>query len=201
MSNLEAIAIVVGMVCGVAGFVLGGISFGHQWLSTKPRIAVRLHDASGLVAPNDPQKRTIIYVDICNVGQMSVVMSPVLDFLPRRGQQKNLMPFLPETPCEILPNEVVLPGELKPQHSAILRFDFGPGDLPEGRKLGRAYVRSVVGDRFKASRPAMKAFAKSRKAAAARLRKAGPATPCTSSPTSQPHGEAPGLAANTASSP
>jgi hypothetical protein len=170
MSDLETIGIVGGVVSGVSGCILGGLSLLHQWLSTRPRIAVRLFDMSGVVAPSNPQKKTVVHVDVCNVGQVPVMMGAIIGFLPKRGQKAHSLIFTPEPPPKTLPNEVILPGELKPQHRAMLTYEFGPGELPEGRKLGRAFVRSAVGEEFKASRREMRRFAKSRKAAAFRKR-------------------------------
>ncbi len=170
MSNLETIGIVVGVVSGVSGCILGGFSLLHQWLSTRPRIVVRLFDVSGVVAPSNPQKKTIVHVDICNVGQVPVMMGAIVGFLPKRGQKACSLIFSPKSPSEVLPNEVILPGELKPQHRAMQTFEFGARELPEGRKLGRAFVRSAVGEKFKGSRREMRRFTKSRKAASSRGR-------------------------------
>lgn len=163
----------IGAITVTSGLLLGILKYRHQRDTSRPRLVIRLYDASGVVAPNNPQKKTVVFVDICNVGQVPVMMGAVIKFLPKCGQQARSLIFLPEPPCDVsLPNEVILPGELKPQHRAMLRFDFGPDDLPEGCKLGRAYVSSAVGEDFKASAREMRRFAKSRKEAATRVRKA-----------------------------
>ncbi len=170
MSITEVTAI-VGAVSGVSGLVLGILNYLHQRDTTRPRIVVRLFDMSGVVAPNNPQKKTVVHVDICNVGQVPVMMGAVIKFLPKRGQKAHSLIFTPEPLCEAMSNEILLPGELKPQQRAMLLFNFGPDELPEGRKLGRAYVTSAVGEDFKASRREMRRFAKSRKAASSRERR------------------------------
>jgi hypothetical protein len=51
--------------------------------------------------------------------------------------------------------------ELGIQQRAMLSFSLD--DLPEARKLGRAFASTVVGDTFKASRRDMRIFAHLRK--------------------------------------
>jgi hypothetical protein len=160
MTTLQAIAIIVGVVSGVSGLVLGILNYLHQRDTSRPRITVRLYHASDVLRSETPQqKENVVFVEVCNVGHVPVMMNRNIGFLPKRGQKRLLMfaaePF----------SDVTWPGELKPQHAAMLSFDFGPGGLPEGSKLGRACAMSDIGDVFKASRREMRRFAKSRRAA------------------------------------
>ena len=82
----------------------------------------------------------------------------IFQYLHRRGQGEETTFLAPDSL-----NDVKLTDELKPQHVAMLRFTLE--GLPETRKLGRAFVRTIVGDVFRASRRDMREFAKERKAA------------------------------------
>ena len=122
-------------------------------------------------------------MEICNVGQMSVVGSSIgfeprwqwvyaiIRFLPKRARnraasflhkrERGKAGFFPmPEPIDGLP---WVGRELGPQQRATLRFDMK--GLPEARKLGRAYATTAVGDTFKANRRNMRIFARQREAA------------------------------------
>lgn len=160
LSTLNIIAIVVGVlsgVAGVAGFFLGVANFWHQRAATRPRIVVRprvwsLYDSNTgkLIAKNAG------VMEVCNVGQMPVIGSTIGFLRSRRAKQGIIIPK-PESL-----GGVQWGTELKPQQVAMLQFMLE--DLPEGRKLGRAFFKTIVGDTFRASRRDMRKFAKERKA-------------------------------------
>ncbi len=162
MSTLQAIGIMVGVVSGVSGLVLGILNYVHQRDTSRPRLVVRLYDISCLRGSHIPQQeKNVAIVSICNVGQVPVTVRGTIEFLRKRRQEKNVPQFI------LTPFNGVKwwDEELKPQHAATGRFDFSPEELPEGRRLGRACVQSIVGDKFKASRRDTRVFAKMRKAA------------------------------------
>jgi hypothetical protein len=188
-SLLESVAIIVGVVSGVSGLVLGILNYLHQRDASRPRLAVQLYvQEQSFGGPKIDG-----LVGVCNVGSVPVMIDGIVFFQRTRGHEENLYIF----PEEVFRDNSKWPGELKPQDVAYLRFS--ADKLPEGRKLGRVFIETMVGDRFKTSRRDMRRFVKQLEAA--RLRQPQPATPYTSPPASQPHGEAPGPAANTASSP
>ncbi len=100
-------------------------------------------------------------VEVCNVGQVPVMMVEGIGFLPTKAGQTSPMTISPKPYNDV----TAWPGELKPQHAAMLEFDFRLADLLEGRKVRRVYVESAIGDRFKVSRREMRWVAKQLEAA------------------------------------
>ncbi|MCX5643269.1 MAG: hypothetical protein NTZ17_01080 [Phycisphaerae bacterium] len=156
MCTLQTIGIIVGVVSGVSGLVLGILNYLHQRDTTRPRIVVRPrvgevhHSQTGW-------EKNVPFMEVCNVGQVPVI-GATIGFLGRRGDDKPTI--ISKLKCI---TDVEWPGELKPQHVAVLRFDLD--NLPEACKLGRAFAMTIVGDEFKASRRDMRIFATQRKAA------------------------------------
>jgi hypothetical protein len=185
---LQTVAIIVGVVSGVSGLVLGILNYLHQRDTSRPRIVVR---PVVFGAPPTVDWHGIMHVG--NVGHVPVVLTRLGFQSARRGghdivlRETTSMTEVDNEPLE----------EVKPQHAALVLFKIE--EVPQVTDVGCAYVQTMVGDTFKASRRDMRRFVKRLKEA--RLSQALPATPCTSSPTSQSHGEAPGPAANTASNP
>jgi hypothetical protein len=156
MSTLKAIAIIVGVlsgVAGVAGFFLGIANYIHQRDTTRPRIVVRPH----AFGTDTPRGRGGL-MEVRNVGQVPVV-GWAIGFLRARGAGHGFLFCNAESINGIKWTDE----ELKPQHVALLRFNLE--EVPQGTRLGRAYAETVVGDKFKASRRDMRRFAKQRKAA------------------------------------
>jgi hypothetical protein len=83
-------------------------------------------------------------------------ITAIFKLLRRRGQGNGGFIPAPEPICGRAWTR-----EIKPQDSAVLRFSLQ--GLPEGRKLGRAFASTLVGDTFKASRHEMREFAQKRK--------------------------------------
>jgi hypothetical protein len=159
MDGLQIIAIIVGILAGtagVAGFFLGIANYLHQRSITHPRVVVRPsvgavhHSQSGW-------EENVALIEVLNVGQVPVIGATV-GFLGRRSNDKATI--ISKYRCI---NHVEWPGELKPQHAAVLRFNID--DLPETHKLGQAFAVTIIGDEFRASRRDMRKFAKQRKAA------------------------------------
>lgn len=182
-SLLATIAVIVGVVSGIAGVTLGIINCVDQRRTRRPRLVVRprlpcpvyvhIFKDSGTIL--QPVKDFFAIMEVCNVGHMPVVVSHV-GFLGKHRSDDELLVNTPESL-----NDIELPGELKPQHAAMLRFKVE--DLPDSGKLGRAVAVTVVGDIFKASGRAMREFARERKAA--QLRQPLPGVSYTSSPASR----------------
>jgi hypothetical protein len=170
MSTLQSIAIIVGVVSGVSGVVLGIVNYWERRVSTRPRIVVRPTVVGSVPFKGFEHLTGSVIVHVSNVGQVPVIGAGI-GFLRGRGPDFEFLFF--ETRSY---SDDKWPGELKPQHTAIVGFHLGE-DL-QRPKLRRLYAQTVVGDVFKASRRAMRRFDRERKAA--RLRKPPPAAPCTS---------------------
>ncbi len=176
MSTLQTIGIIVGVVSGVSGVVLGIVNYWERRVSTRPRIVVRPCFRC-LIEEKDgkPDAAYVALMEIRNVGQVPVVGSAfgflsaqsLARFLPRgmrKGKLARLLrgqnlaygaTFLEHKP---LHKGLEWRREVPPQHSAVLRFE--PGVVPLGKKIGRAYAETIVGDVFKASRRDMRIFLK-----------------------------------------
>jgi len=149
MSPLETIAVIVGVVSGVSGLVLGILNYLHQRDTSRPRLVVRLH------APSAHDLRMDAVVQVCNVGRVPVVLDGTIWFQRTRRQEKD--PFCLTN--EVITNIEKWPYKFKPQDAVWLQFN--PDGLPN--ELGRAFVKTVVGDKFKASRRDMREFARDRR--------------------------------------
>jgi hypothetical protein len=157
MCTLQTIAIIIGVLsslAGVFGFFLGIANYWERRVSTRPRIVVRPRVSISMDSGHG-HVPVVGVMQVYNIGQVPVIGS-TLGFVRTRGQDRDLVIKAPEW----LSGDN-WPGELKPQHSAELRFSMG--DLSD--ELGRAFARTIVGDTFKASRRDMKTFAKQRKTA------------------------------------
>lgn len=230
MSTLEITAIIVGILAGtagVAGFFLRIVGLWYQWNTTRPRLVVRpsLH-CMGEVKDGNETITWYGIIEICNVGHVPVVgatagflpgwrwraIEAITKFAPKRIRESKAVWSLQRREFHsvtMFQQEPVRKGlewqkEVGPQQSAMIRFNpvllrAQPPIKPDEPRIGRAYATTIVGDTFKASRRDMRRFIQ--QVEEFRLNQPLPATPCTSPPTSQPHGEAPGPAANTASKP
>lgn len=168
MEVVQAIAIIVGVVSGVAGLVLGILNQIHQRDTTRPRLRVRprvLH-----IVDRDPDigrdmsEKNVGVMEICNVGNMPV-MGSTIGFKPKRKGQKGLLVVSPEP----LSGDR-WPSEIQPGHMVMLRMKLDAIVEPiKRREVGPAFVSSMVGDTFTASRRDMKVFRKSLLAAAPEL--------------------------------
>lgn len=165
MSTLESIAVIVGVVSGVSGVALGLVNLWLRWATTRPRLVIRLAGPMrGLSTP------AVCFVQVCNVGHVPVRMLRRIGFLPKRGQKGSfVISAVPEEGGRVT-DEL----ELSPQHAATLRFDMD--SVPPGRKLGRAFIESVIGDKFMANRRDMRRFSQAHKATSTQPRPAAPST-------------------------
>ena len=170
MSNLEAISIVVGIivgvVSGVSGLVLGILNHLHQRDISCPRLVVRprvlnIYDSNS----GETIAEEAGVMEIHNVGHVPVNGS-IIGFHFRRGIKELLFKrganpggFV-KNPKSI--NGVKWPGELRPQEVAMLRFNLD--SLPDVRKLGPAFAKTIVDDIFTASKRDMRKFTEQRKA-------------------------------------
>jgi hypothetical protein len=156
MSTLQAIGIIIGVASGVSGLVLGILNYLHQRDTTRPRIVVRL---TRLPAKTPQQWTNVCFVQVSNVGQVPVMMKPIITLLPKRGQKDSLVVSFTPIKGGGLTDEF----ELNPQHAAWREFSLDK--WPEGRELGRAFVKSVIGDKFEASPREVRRLTKQHKAA------------------------------------
>ncbi len=157
MSTLQTIGIIVGVVSGVSGVVLGIVNYWERRVSTRPRIVVRPGVWGVFDDETKQTKGNVGIMEVRNVGQVPVIGSTI-GFLRRRGQEKGVVNLAPKSI-----NGVKWTDELKPQHVVLLHFKLE--GLPDADKLGCAFVKTIIGDTFKASRRDMRKFAKERKAA------------------------------------
>lgn len=176
MNILQPIAIIVGVLSGMSGLVLGIANWWHQRVTTRPRVVVRLSVRCIIDEKDGETVATYAAVfEICNVGHVPVIGWTVgflpawtaVRLLPRRMRNGKLVQFLKlrrsAYAFTIEKQEPIHKGlewrrEVRPQHIALLRFE--PLEVQQGLKIGRAFVETVVGDRFKASRRDMRKFIK-----------------------------------------
>jgi hypothetical protein len=165
MSTLQAIAIIVGVVSGVSGLALGILNYIHQRDKSRPRLAVRVQVPDPKY-PSIQQKLGLIIID--NVGQVPVMMRDYLFFDPPRGRKRGGFAVKVAEDDE-------LKGELKPQHKMMLTFTVDA--MPKVRDLGRAFVMTAIGDKFKATRRDMRKLIEHRRVA--EISPPPPTAPCT----------------------
>lgn len=157
-SMLEAIGIIVGVVSGVAGLVLGILNHMHQRDATRPRVTVRPRVVTIIDRNAKAMEEHVGVMEVCNVGQVPVIGSTI-GFLRGPGGDQDIFIVTPQ-PI----NGVEWAGELRPQHVAMLRFRLD--ELPDGDVIGPAYARTLVGDKFTATKRDMQKFANERAALA-----------------------------------
>ena len=155
MSTLQDIGIIVGVVTGMSALVLGIRNDRRQRNANRPNVVVR--PRVGPVNPLKPTEGPIGVMKVLNKGGVPAI-NWTFGFLPRRRHEKEIPLAWPSMVA------VQLGYELKPHQPAELSFDLQR--LPD--KLGRAFVRTEVGEVFKASRRDMLEFAKQRKTAGQR---------------------------------
>lgn len=164
MITLETVAIIVGVVSGVTGLLLGILNQKHQRYISRPRLVVKpcvfdFYDSN----TGEIIAKAAGVMEICNIGQMPVYGSKI-GFRARRGLKEILLrrgakaAYIVKNPEPV--NGVPWPGELKPQHTALFRFDLD--SLPDTKKLGSAIAYTIVGDTFTASKRDMRKFNKDR---------------------------------------
>lgn len=157
METLQAIGIMVGVVSGIAGLVLGILNQVHQRDTTRPRLRVRpkvMHivDRTPEIG-GDVSEKNVGVMEVCNVGHVPVIGSTI-GFLPRQKGKKGLLVVSPQ-PL----SGSGWPGEIQPGHMIMLRMNLDGVVKPiENDEVGPAYVASIVGDTFRASRKDMRSF-------------------------------------------
>ena len=161
MSVLEQVGIGIGIVTGVSAFVLSIINHRHLRDTTQPRLRVRprvMHivDCEPQIG-RDTTEHNVAVMEVMNVGSVSVVGSMIGFSSPNWWSKKGMVINRPST----LGGQP-WPGELAPGHSVLLRMEVKSliEPMKEGQ-VGRAFVNTMVGDAFQASRRHMRAFRKS----------------------------------------
>jgi hypothetical protein len=96
MSTFETISLVVAVVSGVSALVLGILNYVHQRDTSRPRLVVRprVYDVYRTGA-GEVDEKNVAVMEICNVGQMSVIGSTIR-FLPRWQWVYEILRFLPK---------------------------------------------------------------------------------------------------------
>ncbi len=224
---LTEVTAIIGAVSGLSGLALGILNYLHQRDKSRPHLVVRpsLH-CMGEVKDGKHVTTWRGIIEVCNVGHVPVVgatvgflpgwrwrvITAITKFAPKRIRESKAVwslqrrEFHSVTLCQQEPVRKGLEWqrEVGPQHSAMIWFNpvllrAQPPLIPEEPRIGRAYATTMVGDTFKASRRDMQRFV--RQVEEFRLGQPLPATPCTSSPTSQPRAEAPHPEGNSAGTP
>ncbi len=198
MNILQPIAIIVGVVSGVSGFVLGVLNYIHQQNTTRPQIVVRPRVYyANRAATGRTIAENLVVLEICNKGLLPVTGStigflpkpgvigflfrcPIIKLVVRHGKIGVFMKSLHKRwqgGVTIFPEPKPVGGrtwmsKLEPQERAIMQIG-----LPDTDKPGRAFATTIVGETFKASRRDMWIFAKQLKES--KLSSPRPATPCT----------------------
>jgi hypothetical protein len=157
MGTIEIIGIIIGMTTGITGLVLGIVNAIHQRSTVRPRLRVEpsiLHIVSrGIPGAQGNVEHNVGAMTILNIGNVPVMGSSI-GFCLKDKKKGSLVVI---TPHAI--NGTPWPAEILPGRSIALRMNTDKLREDHGNNyLGKAFVRTAIGDCFYASKKTMKNF-------------------------------------------